>query len=297
MLNVDRVLFTTDFSEASNRAIPHAQEIAARFNAELIIGHVRIAISPLEADFLDEGSYARYAEEGLKKFSSRITGQEFRTVERTSISAATGILEMIQSEKIDLVVMATHGRTGLGHFVMGSVAEKVVRHAEVPVLTVALQKEDYRDNPQYRSILVGFDYSDYSKTAVTGGYEIARAYDAKLKILNVIEQSVRPGYYATWRESALKEVPNSLAEIRETVSSLLGRNGSGDVEIEVGIGNGDGRVAREINEFARQHEIDLIILGTHGLAGFEHLLLGSTTERVIRSAPCPVLTFHRKNDA
>jgi len=297
MIKIDRVLFPTDFSDSSYSALPHAQSVARRFNAELLLGHVRFPLlegSPNEEllQFFDEEKYSKYVEEKLHLVASQVEYTEFRPVVKNNISAASGILELVETEGIDLIVMATHGRTGLGHFVMGSVAEKVARHSPVPVLTVSSRTDCYRSCPDYRRILVGYDFSHFSRSAVADALELARFYEAELDILHVIERKVDSGYYETWREKAREEAPGICAEMEEKLDSLLGRPRKEGIRLEVKIGNGDGRVADEIMEYTAYREIDLLVVGTHGFTGFEYLLLGSTTERVIRAAPCPVLTLH-----
>jgi nucleotide-binding universal stress UspA family protein len=74
----------------------------------------------------------------------------------------------------------------------------------------------------------------------------------------------------------------------------MGAVGSKNLDLEVQVGDADGKAEREIVDHARSKEFDLIVMGTQGLSGLDYALLGSTTERVVRTAPCPVLTFHSK---
>ncbi len=296
-MEVKKVLHPTDFSDASDRALPHALELAGRFGAELTLIHVRTLFagegSAEELSQFDPDEYAEFLEKELQKTSGRVkTDRPARTVLKHSVSAASAILEFSEEGGSDLIVMGTHGRSALGRFFLGSVAEKVVRHSSVPVLTVSPNREGYRDNPKYSRILAAFDFSEHSKNAVVRAREIAEVYGAQLQILYVVEQGIHPGYYEAWREQVASEVPQIAAEARSSITATLGEDALDNVDVFVEVGGGDGRVHREITEFALGSGVDLIVMGTYGLSGVEHILLGSTTERVLRSAPCPVLAYH-----
>lgn len=296
-MEVKKVLHPTDFSAASDHALPHAVEFAGRFGAELTIIHVRTFFagegSVEEFSQFDPDEYAEVLEKELEKTSGRLrTDRLVKTVLRHGVSAASAILEFSEESGSDLIVMGTHGKSALGRFFLGSVAEKVVRHASVPVLTVSPDREDYRGNPNYARILATFDFSEHSKKAVLRAREIAEAYGAQLQILNVVEQGVFPGHLAAWRKQISSELPQIAEEASRSITETFGDLTMDNVDICVEIGTGDGKVHREITEFARRNTADLIVMGTFGLSGVEHMLLGSTTERVLRSAPCPVLAYH-----
>jgi universal stress protein A len=136
MLEVKRILLPTDFSEASRRALPHGLELARRLEAELVLAHIRTPYSDdpnrPEYHFLDEGKYNAFVEKELEKASNHI-GSQYRvaTVIGRNVSAAAGNSGGGVGDESDriLIVMGTHGRSALGRFFLGSVAEKVVRHA------------------------------------------------------------------------------------------------------------------------------------------------------------------------
>ena len=300
MIQLEKLLVPTDFSEASNCALPHAFEIARTFEAGVTMLHVRRPFSgdPTQPEyhFFDEGKYEEYVGAELEESSSR-AGSDLavKTLAKHNISAASGILEVIEENNIDLVVMGTHGRSALANLFLGSVAEKVVRHSPVPVLTVAPNRQGYRNNPDYRRVLATFDFSKHSRGAVKGAHQFADKYGAYLQVLYVIEQEVHPGYYKTWKKAVTQDAPAIEAEAREFLIDSLGEDGFTGAELCVEVGAGDGKAYSEIVRFAEEQEVDLIVMGTHGLSGFQHMLLGSTTERVIRTAPCPVLTFHLRD--
>jgi nucleotide-binding universal stress UspA family protein len=297
-MELNRVLFPTDFSDASEHALSHALEVARRFDATITILHVRTLFgddpNQPEYQLLDQGKYEAYVENQLATMTEGVDpADRVDTVVRRDLSASSSILEFIEDQGIDLVVMGTHGRSALSRFFLGSVAEKVVRHAECPVMTVGRARTDYRNHPVYKKILIAFDFSEISKDAVRRGYDFARAYGAEIVVLYVVEQVIPPPLDEIWQASVRSELPEVVSSARESLKKSLGDEGLEHVELEVRVGDADGKAEGEIVKHAEDQEFDLIIMGTHGLSGIDHALLGSTTERVVRTAPCPVLTFHR----
>ncbi len=145
----NKILSATDFSEDSNLALSYAEEIARRFNGEIIVLHVDqplppVMVSPDMGPVMDVGAMTRIAEEQrmlaqkeLDKIVNRLRDSGMKA--RSLLKVGSPFLEVIhtaQSEGVDLIVMGTHGRTGLAHVLMGSVAERVVQKAPCPVLTI-----------------------------------------------------------------------------------------------------------------------------------------------------------------
>ena len=297
-MELKRVLFPTDFSKASEQALRHALEVARRFDALITILHVRTLFGddPNQPEFqlLDQGKYEAYVENQLRAMTEEVeSSHRVDTVVQRNLSAASGILEFIEDHDIDLVVMGTHGRSALSRFFLGSVAEKVVRHASCPVMTVGYGRSDYRSHPEYSKILLTFDISEISKDAVRRGCEFALAYEAQVEVLYVLEQLIPPPLDEIWQASVRSELPDVISSARESLETSLGSETIRRVRLQIRVGDADGQAEGEIIKYAKELEFDLIIMGTHGLSGIDHALLGSTTERVVRTAPCPVLTFHR----
>lgn len=300
-MKVTNILVPTDFSDPSERALPHALEISRRFGARIKLLHVRSPFvddsSRPEFQFFDQGKYEAYVESQLDELWKGIGhGDMVDTAMVRNLSPASGILEFSEDNAIDLIVMGTHGRSALSRFLLGSVAEKVVRHARCPVLSVAHGKADYRDQPRYRKILAAFDFSDPAKDAVRRGSMFSRAFEAEVEVFYVVEQIVHPAYDKIWQVSVRSELPQVIASARKSLAEALGEEGLENLKLEVHVGDADGKAEHEIIEHARAGMFDLIVMGTQGLSGLDYALLGSTTERVVRRAPCPVLTFHGRRE-
>jgi nucleotide-binding universal stress UspA family protein len=293
-MEIKKILFPTDFSRAANQALPHALKIAQKYEADINVLHVATPYSDdpnvPEYQQLDEGNFKEYIEKSMGEIYQAVESSQKVTTEVVrEVAPATGILDFIEEKGIDLTVMGTHGHSALAHFFLGSVAERVVRHAPCPVLTVAQDRKEYWNNPDYQNIVVAFDFSEHSKKAAREARDIATQYGARLEALYVVEQEVHPAFYLKWRESIARELPQIAEQAQESLRSTLGEEGFQDLDVHVKIG--DGKAHAEISKFARANQVDLIVMGTHGLSGLDRMLLGSTTERVVRIASCPVLTF------
>ena len=297
MIRIQKILFTTDFSECANRALGHAVVMAQRYKARLVLLHVRTLIEDdannPTMSFPGAMEYRRALEQTathrLDELGESIESQLHaeKVVER-GISSAERIIDFAMQNAVDLIVMGTHGRSGLSHLLLGSVAEKVVRFAPCPVMTVGKDEGHFPKRRTYSRILVPIDFSENSVKALRYGLQFATAYKARLDLLHVIESANQPAAYYNAQLPATKPVSEIVASGRREMDRLWAREIPVNVDCssEVAIG----RVHREIADYAKKNFLDLIVMGTHGLSGFERLLMGSVTEKVVRAANCPVLT-------
>ena len=139
MLPFKKILYPTDFSEASYEALKAANELALHFSAELCLVHIVSPVVPASPEFAS--SAMRLQEESAEKTLQEVVKQrvskELRIRQIVLLGeAADEITRMSEENKVDLIVIGTHGQTGWRHVVFGSVAEKVVRLAPCPVLTI-----------------------------------------------------------------------------------------------------------------------------------------------------------------
>lgn len=139
-----------------------------------------------------------------------------------------------------------------------------------------------------KNILVPIDFSDYSKNALKYAVEFAKKFSSKLILIYVVEPIIYPADFSMGQVA----IPSTDIDIQNRADEELKKLANeikNDVEVETLIKTGKPFV--EINETAKEKDIDLIIIATHGHTGVEHLLFGSTAEKVVRKAPCPVLTL------
>lgn len=294
MLKIKKILYPTDFSEPSDQAFAAAVFLAERYGAELHMLHVLAlhAADPNDPEHSLPGLDDVYEQlSSAADVRMRTAGEthastiELHQSQVRGLSAAAGILDYAEDQDIDLIAMGTHGRRGLRRFIMGSVAEEVVRLARCPVLTT--RGEDGQKAPErFNRILVPIDFSAHSRAALDNAKRLAADYGAQIALLHVVEEVVYPDFYypvsaigTIQAESLREEAKRRLDKMRDE----LGPSATAHVSI--------GRASFEIAQFAAENGNDLIVIATHGLTGIESALLGSVAGRVTRMAPCSVLSI------
>jgi len=142
---------------------------------------------------------------------------------------------------------------------------------------------------QIEKILVPVDFSDYSKHALRYSVNFAQQFDAELVLISVIEPMIYPADFSMGQVAIPATDQNLSERVEEELKNLDEKEIAGKVKSRRIIKSG--KPFYEINETAREEDVDLIIIATHGHTGVEHLLFGSTAEKVVRKAPCPVLSL------
>jgi nucleotide-binding universal stress UspA family protein len=297
MIEVKKILLPTDFSACANQALDHAGYLADRYGAEL---HMLHAIVLHDDDPFNAAAHFTDVEEiqqrlqDLARIEMKAVIRERDAIphdvvmrQRRGISVADTILDYSGEEDIDLIVMGTHGRRGLGHLFLGSAAERVVRLARCPVLTFR-QLEIPRAIKSLDRILVPVDYSEHARQAISHAREIAATYGASLDLLHVIDEAPRPRFYATTGPCPDVIGPEAKQTAREQMQRLYEAAGGPDVGARYQVTVG--RAGDEIVGFAEKAGSGLIVMSSHGLSGIRRLLMGSVAERVVQTAPCPVFT-------
>ena len=297
---IRKILFATDLSTCSRQAFAPVAALARRFEAELHLFHAVVLFGqgPHEPMFCEPASdeaYAAAAGAAEKKLaalagSSCAQGTKLVTVQRAAFGAAAAILEYAEEAEIDLVVMGTHGRSGAGRLLLGSVAEEVMRRVSLPVLVMRdLGDGKNRPLPQVRHIVVPVDYSLSAHEALLAAGDVAMRYGARLTLLHVIEEHA-------WAEAYRESVPAVLPPRQELSRSTELRLRVGARMLPCGVPYDleilRGEPAVEIVAFAERTGADLIVMSSRGLRGIERLVFGSTAESVIRSADPPVMVLH-----
>lgn len=300
MITLKKILFPTDFSESAELSLKWALLLAKNFEAELTMFHAVV----LHGDDVNDDVYNRFPDlekcfaELEEQADSRLEkviedeGKVFiRQVVRRGVSASEEILGYIKEEKFDLVVMGTHGRRGIKHLLLGSVAERVVQHAPCPVLTVRESgpKKGVASKTELdvKHIILPIDFSGPSKLAARYAVVLSKLMGARLEVVHVIDSTVHPSFYAIGVESIIQADPDLPARAEKAVHGFMEE---AKAALEYNVIIADGKPAVEIAKKAEQMEDPLIVIASHGMGYLERLMLGSTTEKVVRMANCPVLT-------
>ncbi len=285
------ILAATDYSETAERAVELAGILALRFSANLHLLHVAVLV---ENSNLDEGSRDQLdplqaiSEETRRELLEKSSGSHDVSVTPLlvrGIDPDEVIVETASNLGCDLIVMGTHGRRGLSHLFLGSVAERVVRTSPAPVLT--LRADAVVEPDGITRILVPYDFSDASADAIRHAAAWADALDGEITLLHVVEPVVYPEFYSVDilpDNLMIRLTTRSEEALDEAAAELLdGRASSTLVEV--------GRAADTIVNLADPERFDLVVMATRGLSGLEHVLLGSVAESVLRRSKVPMLTI------
>jgi nucleotide-binding universal stress UspA family protein len=204
--------------------------------------------------------------------------------------AASTIVETAQQLGVDLVVMGTRGLTGLKHVLLGSVAERVVRTAPCPVLTL---KSDCAGFARVERILVPSDFSEHARPALELALELAREHGASIHLLHAYElpTSVTMAYGIAVPQTVWDGVQEAAAA---ELAKLVEQVKAAGVQVTSQLVTAP--AADAIADAATAQRANVIVMATRGLTGLKHVLLGSVAERTLRIAPCPVLTVQGKSD-
>lgn len=299
-MNAQKILMPTDFSECANAALNHALFLAGHLEAELHLLHVVVLhnMDPYEEvpGFPDADEVHRRLEKVASgEMKELLAGHsadhlEVRQAQKRAVAAAPAIVEYAAEENVDLIVMGAHGRRGFRRFLLGSVAEEVVRLSPCPVLTIRGEgkgKKTELEKPE--KILVPFDFSGHSRRALETARELAASYGGKLHVLHVIEPVMEPHPYVPvhYRPEGF-DLPRLMSRVKEDLGPIVAEIAAG-VSYEIGVD--EGNPAWCIAETAEKVGADLIVIATHGRTGLGRFFLGSVTEKVVRTAGCPVLTL------
>jgi nucleotide-binding universal stress UspA family protein len=307
MTTIRSILCATDLSPASEAAWDEAQRLARLFDAEVVLLHVVPPVPiPIEGYFppqmyqeLVDGA-SREAQAGMEAWLGRMA--EPRPKARARVedgAAAQRIVDVARDEGSDLIVVGTHGRTGFGRILLGSIADRVVRVAPCPVLTVGPRAGARAAAPAgLARILYATDFSPSARAAWPWAVALAEAAGADVDFVHVTAQPV-PDRHLTpellGRMAQLLEEQGQAEAERFLEQWERSRRGPGSPpprlssdRVHVLIGHGV--VGEQIAHWAETRSASVIVMGTHGWSGLVRWMLGSVAHQVLQLAPCPVLT-------
>jgi nucleotide-binding universal stress UspA family protein len=280
------ILVPLDGSPLAEDALPYAERLAEASSARLVLTRVLPVFST--APPYEDLTSVDEAREYLQRIAARLTTRG-RQVDTSAVwgDPVEMILERVHSTQADLVVMATHGRSGPGRWLYGSVAEQVLRRAPVPVLTVPPQAGGAWPAERPPKILVALDGSKLAEAALPPVAELAAHLGAPLVLVQVI---AFPPFSLCADDGAYLAAFDCDAAIASAQDYLAGvAAGLGPA-----VGRVDGRAAVgqpsvAIGELAQQEGADLIAMATHGRHGLARLVLGSVATATMRQTTVPLL--------
>jgi nucleotide-binding universal stress UspA family protein len=301
MITITRILCPVDFSEISHHALQYATTLARWYGAGVTVVYVHpvtapswavgsavgaAALEPARLPPPDRGAF----EAELQRFAANARTTDVPVeflVEEGHI--APQVVQAAQSGKAHMIVLGTHGRSGVARLLLGSVTEQLLHTAPCPVLSVPPRTPTAGDAARlFEHILVATDFSDAATAGVAYALSLAQEANSRLTVLHVVEPPA-----ATEEDEWLTRAGDSILERMKAgartqlaqVVPAAARDWCRVTErLEVG------RSYREILRVASEEHAGLVVLGAHGHAVLERMFFGSTAHHVVRRAPCPVLT-------
>jgi nucleotide-binding universal stress UspA family protein len=296
VIEFKRILCPVDFSDSSTRALAHAAALARWYGAQLTVLHVVPTFDPMQV----------HAELGVPvqivnpMTREEVVGGMRPFLERAGVSSSahliaeageprTTIVDQALTTRADLIVIGTHGRRGFKRLLLGSVAETVLHEAPCPVLTVSPHAEAATsDVVTFKRILCPIDFSPSALQALGFALDLARQAGGLVTLLHVVEWLPEDEPRASAHFNVPEVRGHMVDDARQRLRSLVAEESRAWCEIDDVIVSG--RAHREILRAAQTRSVDLIVMGSQGRGGVGLVLFGSTTQQVVRSAACPVLT-------
>ena len=298
MITMRTVLVPYDGSEFSRKALHHAVSLARWYKAAITLLHV----DPRETYVAETGgdAWGSPVDAGERKRMIAWLAEIGAAARNADVAVEARVTEGRPTSEIvrvakeigaDLVVMGTHGRSGFDRLVLGSVTEKVLRHAPCPVLTVTSKTVPvYRSGrPPFESLVCPVDFSEDSLRALEYALSLAQEAYGRITILHALEQfppeeepALAQFDIGSYHQAVERTVRGRLAEI-------LPRGAPDWCKPEHVVARG--RAWRVILDTAEKQAADLIVMGVHGRNPVDLALFGSTTHHVVRGARCPVLVI------
>lgn len=287
-----KILCPTDFSPGSQHALRLAARLAKQDDAELVVAHSWYV--PPTA-FAGEQAFSAevlqdMADDAQRDLDAAVRDAGATGVKRISGKLLTGtpwaeIETLLAQGGFDLCVIGTHGRTGLARFLLGSVAEKVIRHSPCSVL--AARPEGGLES--FSHVLVPTDFSESAHLAVDLATKMVRA-GGTITLLHVLEVPViYNGEMAL--DDIRRAVDKESADALSAETARLRKLTSANITVASRIGYPG---AQTLAALEADRSIDLVVMGSHGRTGIKRALLGSVAEKVVRHAHCPVLVARKR---
>ena len=324
-IETKKILCAIDFSDFSNIVLAYGKSMASEFGSTLCLCHIlsgTLMISSLGHSYIDytdiEAGRVQSAKDQLEKMAEELDIECEIIV--SSGHAADEINRIVSENDIDLVIAATHGGSGIKRFLVGSVTDRLVKILQCPLLVLFSRKKYsvsiIEKNIKLKKILVGCDFSPDSQLAFDHALSLAQEFQTQLYLAHVIRPIEQinlsaPDYikiqgdgdYANWtppeyielqKKTNNEDLKNKGTLIHRLEKQLLDmvpedcRNWCTPITVML-----EGQPYKELIDYAVQKEVDMIVIGVHGHGLLERFLVGSTTDRVISQASCPVLVVRQ----
>ncbi len=279
---IERIVVPLDGSLTAEAILPQVRRVLYRNDSEIILVRA-VDLVPIETAMMKEEAVLGAAREYVFGQKEKLE----RAGARVKFDVRMGrpvdvILQVVEEEKATLIALATHGASGMSRLLLGSVAEGILRKSPVPVLTVRpFWAREWvpptgTERQPIHNLLLPVDGSDLSVASLPGILELAKLFEMRVVLLRVLDGTGR-------KSTSVEEHAEAVKQLKALAWSVEQKGVEAVTLVEAG------DPARRILDSIRSHAIDLIAMTTHGRSGLSRLVLGSVTERVLRSATVPLL--------
>jgi len=283
-----KIISAIDFSTFTDTILSYSAALCKKYHATLLLVHVTIDLNAVlehSETTLDlaslQKSNTRYARERLEDLAQKMTVKNEVFVRQGT--AADEITRLALEQEADLVITNTHGRSGFKRLLIGSVTEKLMKTLHCPLLALHSPEHDAKSSTDFemhlRKILVGCDFSPDARLAVDYGLSLAQEFQAELHLAHAVKPALS--------KTALQQSQELRARLEEKLDGMLPEACREWCAAHTAVLDGEPYI--ELMNYAKEQDIDIIVLGIRGHTLWEKLLVGSTTDRLIRHASLPVL--------
>jgi nucleotide-binding universal stress UspA family protein len=282
---IANILVPLDGSALAERALPYATALAKTANARLRLYHVTTDVgSP--ADIRAELDVEAHLDQIASQL--RANGVQATTASTPAYQTAEAILNAACDPPADLIVMSTHGHSGLGRWLYGSVADQVLGQTDVPVLLVSAACRQPWPVDRPLKMLVPLDGSDLSEAALGPARVLSHTLGASLLLLRVVEQDADNNWRFDPADLSLRRVtPTDMQRAQEYLDGIAELPGPDTGPVDVLVDSGDPSAV--ITTTVATENIDLIVMATHGRSGLARLTMGSIATTTLQRAHVPIL--------
>jgi nucleotide-binding universal stress UspA family protein len=285
-----KILVPLDGSQLSQRALEPALALSQESGAELLL--VRVPAADTLSFAVSEAKQRELFQESLLYLDTiRKSNAQSQVSLRTQVlegDVASAIVDTARTEQIELIIMSTHGYSGLTRWVLGSITEKVLRSAPCPVMAVHAARHLQR-------VLITLDGSPLAERAIEPGLSLAQSLQAEVTLLRCVPHILADGKLDEHERGLSRRMQEDLInEAKEYLRARSDEAGRSGVMINSAVRIGS--PADSILEYVETYGIDLIAMATHGRTGLKRWVYGSVTAKVLRSVSCSMLVI-RPTDA
>ena len=284
----EKILIPIDFSKFSKYALHCGIQLAEKCGAEVFVVHILNFLANIEqaAKGIAPGvNWLAAVGKDLKEFVAAEAYERQRLDVLANENVYSEILKYARHHNAELIVVGSHGRSDFVNTILGSTTQRLMRHSPIPVMVVPKTRNEGMPM-KFQNLLVPIDFSDISIKALRLGIQMAQSWNSILHLIHVVDLDA----YSEAQKSAgraLPELPETL-DVSPTINSIVEKaEYKGSSKITTVLGD----PGEEILRYAGEHDIDFIVMGSHGRKGLDRILIGSTATAVAKHSPVPIISI------